>query len=103
VSGVATPLAAISRSRRRQPVPVIGLAGVGIAGACARLISSASVSAHSLQLNSPRACSASAMAKACASQGFAEHRAIGVAGNAWNRARRIFSGLRIERHQAGSR
>ena len=36
---------------------------------CARLISAASAAAHSVQVNTPRSCSASVMAKACASHG----------------------------------
>src|SRR5262249_47972312 len=45
-----------------SPVP-------GSPAACARLISSARVAAHSGQVNRPRSCKASAIAKACASHG----------------------------------
>jgi hypothetical protein len=55
--------------QRREPMPVVGLAGVGIAGRLRALDLVGSAAAHSGQVNSPRACSASAIAKACASQG----------------------------------
>ena len=35
--------------------------------------------------------------------GLAKHRAVGIAGNAGHGAGRIQRGLRIQRHQAGSR
>ena len=54
---------------RREPVPVVGFAGVGIAGGLRLLDFGGEGAAHSGQVNKPRSCKASAMAKACASHG----------------------------------
>ena len=68
--------------------------------ACARLISSASVAAHSFQVNSPRPCSGQRHRKGLRFPGFAKHRSVVIAGDAGQGAGRLRCG-RV--HHAGSR
>ena len=88
---------------RRQPMPVIGLAAVGVTGR----LGAPDFIGERRRPFVPREQSARVQrqrhGEGLCFPGFAKHRSVGVTGNAGHGAGRDVGGLWIKRHQAGSR
>ena len=89
--------------QRRQPVPVIGLAGVGIAFGLRALDFLGERGGPFVPGEQAALMQRQRHRKGLRFPGLAKHRAVGVAGNAGNGAGGVVGGSRVERHQAGSR